>query len=168
MADNIGTVGAIYQAFGQGDVPFILGQLDDGIVWERGVRTTGLPWLVEGSGKQHVVSFFQALAAGLAFEVFEPTFLGEQGDTVVAVIREDARQPGNRSVDRRGSVRPRLAVRPGRQGRRVPSHRRLGVARGDRQLKVLTTSTRRADRPPARSAPASTSGPPRRGSRWLR
>lgn len=45
---NVGnreTVIGIYEAFGRGDVPWILDRLDDDVEWEPGIRDTGLPYL---------------------------------------------------------------------------------------------------------------------------
>jgi ketosteroid isomerase-like protein len=88
--DHAATVGAMYEAFGRGDVPFILEQLRDDVAWEDGIRDTAVPWLRPGSGKQHVVQFFTSLDAGLQFTDFEPQTIAQSGDTVVAVIREGA------------------------------------------------------------------------------
>ena len=43
MADNVGTVGDIYAAFGRGDVPWILEHLADDVSWDEDVRDAGLP-----------------------------------------------------------------------------------------------------------------------------
>jgi uncharacterized protein len=91
MADHVATVLDIYHAFGRGDVPTILDHLDDDVQWDHGVRTTALPWLVPGTGKDHVVAFLQALAAGLEFTVFEPGTPCEGGDVVMVAVREEAR-----------------------------------------------------------------------------
>ena len=40
MADNVGTVTEIYEAFGRGDVPTILGHLSEDVEWEKGQRST--------------------------------------------------------------------------------------------------------------------------------
>jgi uncharacterized protein len=91
MADHVATVLDMYQAFGRGDVPAILEHLDDDVRWDHGVRPTALPWLVPGTGKADVVAFFQALAAGLEFTVFEPGTPCEGGDVVMVAVREAAR-----------------------------------------------------------------------------
>ena len=43
MSDNVGTVAAIYEAFGRGDLPAILDQLADDVQWEQGIRETAIP-----------------------------------------------------------------------------------------------------------------------------
>jgi uncharacterized protein len=88
--DHATTVGAIYAAFGRGDVPFIIDQLADDVEWEQGIRDTELPWLQPGVGKDHVLAFFGALGGGLQFTTFEPLTIAQAGDDVVAVIREAA------------------------------------------------------------------------------
>ncbi len=88
MADHVSTVGGVYQAFGTGDVAWILDQLADDVAWDHGIRDTGLPWLVPGTGKDHVLSFFQALGSGVTFDVFEPGPICEGGDTVIVAVRE--------------------------------------------------------------------------------
>jgi uncharacterized protein len=87
---NATTVGSIYAAFGSGDVESILAVLSDDIVWDDGIRATALPWLQPGLGKQHVLEFFGAVAAGLQFMTFEPVSIVAGDDVVVAVIRENA------------------------------------------------------------------------------
>ena len=88
MADHVSTVSGVYQAFGTGDVAWILDQLADDVAWDHGIRDTGLPWLVPGAGKDHVLSFFQALGTGVAFDLFEPGPICDGGDTVICAVRE--------------------------------------------------------------------------------
>ncbi len=85
---NTDTVQAMYAAFGRGDVQFIMDQLADDVIWDEGIRETGLPWLRAGSGKQHVGAFFEALGRGYAISTFEPVVMAAGGDHVVAVINE--------------------------------------------------------------------------------
>lgn len=77
---NTATVQAIYEAFGQGDVPTILGHLAEDVEWERHGTDHGVPWLVPGTGKDHVVGFFERLAANLELTRFEPQapMIGDQ------------------------------------------------------------------------------------------
>ena len=86
--NHIDTVHAIYAAFATGDVPTIMGFLDDDIAWDQGVRETGLAWLKPGRGKAHVLGFFHALVGGMAFTTFEPVTIAGNGDYVVGVVRE--------------------------------------------------------------------------------
>jgi uncharacterized protein len=84
MADNVGTVHAIYEAFGRGDVAWILEQLDDEVAWDPTVRDTGLPYLQPGHGKAAVAEFFTRLAQSVEITHFEPQALCD-GGAVVAV-----------------------------------------------------------------------------------
>ena len=86
MASNAGTVAEIYEAFGRGDVPAILDRLADDVQWEQGIRQTAIPYYVSGVGKDHVVSFFQNLAANLDLSRFEPLAICDGGDIVTVPI----------------------------------------------------------------------------------
>ena len=63
------TVREIYAAFGRGDIPFILAQLDEQVIWEENGRDHGVPWLVPGRGIEHVQRFFGVV--GQEFEIKE-------------------------------------------------------------------------------------------------
>jgi len=86
VMSNIPTVGAIYEAFGKGDIPTILGHLAEDIRWEEKANDHGVPWLKPGTGKAHAMAFFQALGAGLEITKFEPVQLLEGGNFVAGVI----------------------------------------------------------------------------------
>lgn len=83
MADNVGTVAGIYEAFGRGDVAAILEQLDDDVAWDEGIRDAGLPWLRPGRGKAHVGGFFEHLMANVELTRFEPGPICDGGDVVM-------------------------------------------------------------------------------------
>jgi ketosteroid isomerase-like protein len=92
---NIGTVQAMYEAFGQGDIPAILDQISDDVDWEAWPvdntgQTAGVPWLLPRRGRDGVMEFFQAVQSNLEFHSFEPQNLLEGGDQVAATIRFDA------------------------------------------------------------------------------
>ena len=82
---NLETVQAIYDAFGQGNVPVILDQLDEAVEWERPGAGHGVPWLKPGRGKAHVGQFFASLAV-VDISKFVPVNLLAGGNQVVAVI----------------------------------------------------------------------------------
>lgn len=83
---NIQTVQRIYQAFGQGDVPTILGTLAPDVEWERWARVPAVPWLQPRRGPEGVAAFFGAVAEHLEFLDFQVTDLLDGGDVVVALI----------------------------------------------------------------------------------
>jgi ketosteroid isomerase-like protein len=82
---HVKTVQSIYEAFGKGDVPTILGHLAENVEWEYGIVSTNVPWLQARQGRAEVPKFFQALAD---FEItkFVVKTLLESGDIVVALI----------------------------------------------------------------------------------
>jgi ketosteroid isomerase-like protein len=83
---NIGTVQKIYDAFGKGDIPAILGYLSEDVEWEYGGDATGLPWLQHRRGRAQVAGFFEDLAA-LDIQRFQPTTFLESGNIVVVLIQ---------------------------------------------------------------------------------
>lgn len=60
-------VANIYEAFGRGDMPFILSQVADDVAWESWSDSTaqreGVPWLKARTGHAGVLEFF-AIAGG--------------------------------------------------------------------------------------------------------
>lgn len=65
---NSETVKAIYEAFGKGDIPFILNQLSERVVFdewtaENAAQKAGVPWLQKRVGKEAVAGFFQIVAS---------------------------------------------------------------------------------------------------------
>ena len=98
MADNVGTVAAIYEAFGRGDVPAILDKLADDVQWEQGIRATDIPYYAAGVGKAHVVSFFETLGANLELTHFEPLAICDGGDIVAVPIRYAGRIIGGGQI----------------------------------------------------------------------
>jgi uncharacterized protein len=102
---NVEAVGAIYAAFGQGDIPAILDALSDDVQWDVWVPTSKaqdgtIPYLVPRKGKAEVGEFFAALAA-LEFHTFEPLVTAGAGDNVLATISLDltAKATGRRFQD---------------------------------------------------------------------
>lgn len=82
---NIQTVLTIYEAFGRGDVPTILGHLTNDVEWEPGATDIGVPWLKPRRGRAEVPGFFQSLGA-LDIRRFQPKTLLERDNVVVALI----------------------------------------------------------------------------------
>ncbi len=89
---NLETVQRIYQAFGRGDVPAMLGELAETIEWEHDAASFGeygVPWLHPGRGRKHVAGFLEALTA-LEFHAFTPVSLLAGDNQVVAIISLEA------------------------------------------------------------------------------
>jgi hypothetical protein len=89
--DNISTVQRIYAAFGRGDIPAILAELADDVVWETwqgSAQDAGVPWMVRREGRDAVAGFFAALQA-TDHHRFEPLNFLAGGDQVAVVIAVD-------------------------------------------------------------------------------
>jgi ketosteroid isomerase-like protein len=81
---NVRTVQQVYDAFGRGDVAFIVGQLTDDVRWVTHLDAV-VPWSGDFSGKANVPRFFGAIADSVVTEAFEPGEFVAQGDTVVSM-----------------------------------------------------------------------------------
>ena len=59
---NLETVKAIYEAFGKGDIPFILSCLDENVAWEKWnsnhAQINGVPYMQERNSIAGVTEFF--------------------------------------------------------------------------------------------------------------
>jgi uncharacterized protein len=84
---NIETVKGIYDAFGKGDVPFILSCLDENVDWEQWednrAQHAGVPYMRYIKGRDGVANFFGE-AAKLGVQGFEVVSIME-GVNMIAV-----------------------------------------------------------------------------------
>ena len=85
MQDHLATVGAIYAAFGKGDIPAILEQMADDVRWEEwadnSAQKAGVPWLLPRQGKDGVLEFFKVMG-GLQVTDFRVLSLMAGGNQV--------------------------------------------------------------------------------------
>ena len=82
--NNIKLVESIFDAFGQGDIRYILDQLTDDVMFAA--RLDGVvPWSGEYAGKSNVSNFFQALGSAVEVTAHPVNELVAHGDTVVAM-----------------------------------------------------------------------------------
>jgi len=81
--ENTEQVTKIFEAFGRGDVTYILDQLADDVRFVSHLDPV-VPWAGEYSGKDNVARFFQALGTSVQVASHPVTALVAQGDTVVA------------------------------------------------------------------------------------
>ena len=102
---NSAKVAALYQAFGRGDIPSIIEQVSEDVVWERSEVDHGIPWLKPGRGRAHVQRFFESLGA-LTFNAFQVQNILEGANQVVALVRCDltVKDNGRRIVDEEAHV----------------------------------------------------------------
>jgi ketosteroid isomerase-like protein len=86
---NLETVKKIYEAFGTGDIPFILEQLDENIAWEswadNSAQTADVPWLKARNSKEGVLEFFQIVNT-LGVKDFQVLSLMEGENKIAAEI----------------------------------------------------------------------------------
>lgn len=87
---NIEIVRGIYEAFGRGDLPAVLGFFADDVDWVYPASPV-VPWGGKRKGREQVAGFFDALAGGVEFEAFEPEEFFAGGDKVVVLGDERAR-----------------------------------------------------------------------------
>lgn len=81
--DNVARVVKIYEAFGRGDIPFIIDQLTDDVRWTTHFDPV-VPWSGNYQDKAAVPRFFAAIAGAGDVTAFSPREFVAQGDTVVS------------------------------------------------------------------------------------
>ena len=94
LVKNATTVAAIYEAFGKGDVPFIISQLDKNVLWEvMGAKPNPIAGIYKGSA--NVPSFFLALATNYELENFQVQYIVDVDEnTVIAKGHHGGKGPG--------------------------------------------------------------------------
>jgi uncharacterized protein len=88
--NHVMTVQQIYEAFGLGDVPAILGHLADDVSWDQDAPGYGVPLSEPGVGKAHVERFFSTLQ-DIEFLRFEPPNFLSGGNQVAVPIAVEVR-----------------------------------------------------------------------------
>ena len=81
--ENTEQVTKIFEAFGRGDVGYILDQLADDVRFVSRLDPV-VPWAGEFSGKDDVAGFFQAMGSSVEVGDHPVSALVAEGDTVVA------------------------------------------------------------------------------------
>jgi uncharacterized protein len=87
---KITTVQHIYEAFGRGDIGFILDQLTDDVDWASCPDSDIAPWHGIHQGKAEVPHFFKALGENLEITEFTPLSLAANDTDVMVVTRWSA------------------------------------------------------------------------------
>ncbi len=92
MTSNLATVQAIYEAFGKGDIPFILDKVAEDVRWEdwsnNHAQQAEVPWLKPQQGRKGVLEFFQTLGT-LQLNDFQVYSLMDGGHQVSAEVMID-------------------------------------------------------------------------------
>lgn len=81
--ENIAQVGAIFEAFGRGDVSFILDRLTDSARFVSHLAPQ-VPWAGEFAGRERVTGYFQAMGATIDVLEHPVTSITAQDNRVVA------------------------------------------------------------------------------------
>jgi ketosteroid isomerase-like protein len=90
--DNIKTVGTLYEAFGRGDVGFIVDAVADDVDWASETSTDVAPWYGTRRGKEAVLSFFEAFGSTMEVEEFTPlSFAANDDGEVHSLVRMRAK-----------------------------------------------------------------------------
>ncbi len=95
---HISTVQSVYEAFGRGDVPAILGMLSDDVRWDQRGDSGGVPFFEPRQDDDDVVNFFVALQQSATLTRLDITNLLSGGNQVAAVI-EVGLNIGGQQVD---------------------------------------------------------------------
>jgi uncharacterized protein len=83
------TVKSLFQSFGAGDLPGVLGLLAEDVVWSGGKFDVDVPTHVERRGRAEVPKFFEGVAREQEFHRFEPSHFFCDGNEVIALVHED-------------------------------------------------------------------------------
>lgn len=94
---NVETVKAIYEAFGKGEIPFILSCLDENVAWEKWdgnyAQNTDVPYMRERRNPNEVMEFFGETAK-LGITSFEVASIMEGGNKIAVEFNIEAERFG--------------------------------------------------------------------------
>jgi hypothetical protein len=93
--DNAKTIQSIYEAFGRGDIGFILDNVTDDVDWASDTASTAAPWYGKRHGKAEVTTFFEDLGTTMTVDRFEPVTIAATDDDVLAVVKYKTTRTAN-------------------------------------------------------------------------
>jgi len=100
-AANLAVVGGVYEAFGRGDIDFILGQIADDCAWESWLdnhgQKAGIPPMQPRQGRAGVAEFF-AYVATMPIEDFQVLDMLASDRQVVVEVQISIALPDGGSV----------------------------------------------------------------------
>jgi uncharacterized protein len=102
VSDHEVVVRGIYEAFGRGDIPAILGRLAEDVAWEYWESTAhdaGVPWLVSRRGRAGAEAFFQSVGSWTFQEFTVRDILASEQRVAVMVVVEATLPSGKRFRD---------------------------------------------------------------------
>lgn len=80
---NVSTVNAIFEKFGQGDLPGILEMCADNCMFHHGGDPSVIPFAKPFHGKQGAAAFFMTIAQNINVTSLAPSNFRESGNTVL-------------------------------------------------------------------------------------
>jgi uncharacterized protein len=83
---NVETVQSIYEAFGRGDLPYIIALLDEDVAWDQDTPSWGVPWYEPRNGAAEVPAFFAALGEHAVLHKLEPRNILTGGNQVAVLL----------------------------------------------------------------------------------
>lgn len=104
MSKNIETVQQLYAAFGRGDLPFILDQVDDDVTWGIDSTTTEVPAYGVRRGKAGVAAFAGGWTETVDFLRFEAHDFIAAGDHVFNQLTYEAKVKATGKVVKNSSM----------------------------------------------------------------
>lgn len=93
--ENLKTIKAVYEAFGRGDVEFILDSVTDDVDWATDTSSTAAPWYGPRHGKSGVTEYFQAFGSTMTVQQFEPVSFAANDNEVHTVVRLETTRVAN-------------------------------------------------------------------------
>src|ERR1700730_15634066 len=92
---NIKTIQETYDAFGRGDIPFILDIVTDDVDWAADTASNAAPWYGIRHGREGVASFFKEFGSTMEVEEFTPISIAANNTDVHAVVRFRGKRTAN-------------------------------------------------------------------------
>jgi ketosteroid isomerase-like protein len=93
--DNVKTIQALYEAFGRGDVRYILDCVTDDVDWATDTSSRAAPWYGPHEGKSGVTEFFQAFGSTMSVQQFEPVSFSSNDTEVHTIVKLKATRNAN-------------------------------------------------------------------------
>jgi uncharacterized protein len=93
--DHIHTIEAVYEAFGRGDLGFILDRVTDDVDWATDTSSRAAPWYGPHTGKAGVSDFFQAFGSTMTVGQFEPVSFTSSDTEVHTIVKLKATRIAN-------------------------------------------------------------------------
>lgn len=92
MNNNLQTINNIYEAFGKGDIPFIINCLAEDVQWEQwadnSAQKAEVPWMKPQQGKAGAMEFFKTLGQLVIKEFSVLSVMGNENQVAAEFVIE--------------------------------------------------------------------------------